>query len=148
MQIGERSAGRRRGAAATELALLLPVLVLVVLGCVDFGRFAYNYIAVTNAARAGASYGAMNNYTASTYSTWSAGITQTARDEMSQQVGSGNIGNLKVTVAPPIIDANGLRRVRVTASYPFTTVVTWNLGGWGLPSPLTLQQQAEMRLIR
>jgi Flp pilus assembly protein TadG len=147
MQIGERSAGRRGGAAATELALLLPVLVLVVLGCVDFGRFAYNYIAVTNAARAGASYGAMNNYTASTQPTWVAGIKQTARDEMSQQVGSGNISNLQVTVTP-ITDANGLHRVRVAASYPFTTVVTWNFGGLGLPHTLNLQQQAEMRLIR
>ena len=37
---------RRRGAAAAELAILLPVLVTIVLGCVDFGRFVYNYIAV------------------------------------------------------------------------------------------------------
>ena len=30
----------------------------LLLGAVDFGRFAYNYIAVTNAARAGAAFGA------------------------------------------------------------------------------------------
>src|SRR2546423_13511130 len=46
----------RHAVAAVELAVLLPVLTTIVLGCVDFGRFAYNYIAVTNAARAGAAY--------------------------------------------------------------------------------------------
>ena len=56
----------RRGAAAVELAMILPVLMTIVLGCVDFGRFAYNYIAVTNAARAGASYAIMNNYSPTT----------------------------------------------------------------------------------
>ena len=45
---------RRSGAVAVELALILPLLVLIVLGAVDFGRFANTYIAVTNACRAGA----------------------------------------------------------------------------------------------
>jgi Flp pilus assembly protein TadG len=49
-----RSPRRRRGAAAAELAMILPLMLILVLGCVDFGRFAYSYIAVTNAARAGA----------------------------------------------------------------------------------------------
>jgi len=133
--------------AAVELAMLLPVLVTMVLGCTDFGRFAYNYIAVTNAARAGASYGIMNNYTTSTQSSWAAGVTQAAKDEMTQQVGTANIANMQVTVLP-IQDTNGLRRVRVTVTYPFTTVVNWHWVGLGLPSSLTLQQQAEMRLIR
>src|SRR5438477_12753384 len=90
----------RGGAAAMEFALMAPVLVTMVLGCVDFGRFAYNYIAVTNAARAGAAYGAMNNYTSSTQTTWTSGITQAAKDAMTQQVGSSNISNLTVTVTP------------------------------------------------
>src|SRR5438034_6510408 len=97
-----RSVDRRSGrpaVAAVELAILLPVLVLIVLGCIDFGRFAYNYIAVTNAARAGAAYGMMNNYTSSTLSNWTGnnnanpttGITQAARHEMTNQAGSSNV---------------------------------------------------------
>src|SRR2546422_11688409 len=123
----KRSVGRQPGRpalAAVELAILLPVLMLIVLGCVDFGRFAYNYIAVTNSARAGAAYGMMNNYTASTLTNWTAGITQTAKDEMTQQIGSGNVGNVTVTVTPST-DTNGMRRVNVQVSYPFTTVVNW-----------------------
>jgi Flp pilus assembly protein TadG len=133
--------------AATEFALILPLLVTIVLGCVDFGRFAYNYIAVINAARAGAAYGMMNNYTSSTQSTWTAGIQSAAQDEMTQQVGSANISNLTVTVTPST-DSNNLRRVKVQTSYPFTTLVNWHWVGLGIPSSINLQGQAEVRLIR
>jgi Flp pilus assembly protein TadG len=152
MSLGEGSrhlfwAKRRPGAVAVELALILPLLVLIVLGAVDFGRFANTYIAVTNASRAGAAYGIMNNYTTSTYSTWTAGITQAAKDEMTQQVGSGNIGNLTVTVATST-ETGGIKRVHVTAAYPFTTVVNWQWTGLRLPNSLTVQRKVEMRLIR
>src|SRR5262249_23476708 len=50
----------RCGVAAVELAIVLPVLVLIVIGCVDFGRFLYYYIAVTNAAEEGATFGSLN----------------------------------------------------------------------------------------
>jgi Flp pilus assembly protein TadG len=55
-----RSSGRRdRGAAAVELALVLPVLLLIVCGIVDFGR-AYNaQVALTQAAREGARLAAL-----------------------------------------------------------------------------------------
>src|SRR5437016_827122 len=92
----------RSAVAALELVILLPVLATIVLGCVDFGRFAYNYIAVVNSARAGAAYGMMNNYTTSTLANWTGsnganpttGITQAARDEMAQQIGSSNVSNV------------------------------------------------------
>src|SRR5437899_8835587 len=82
---------RRRAGAAAELAFILPLLVTLVLGAVDFGRCAYYYIAVTNAARAGAQYAIMNNYTASTQSAWQTNVKQAITDEMSQQVGSANV---------------------------------------------------------
>lgn len=42
-----------RGQSLTEFALILPVLLLVVFGVVDFGRAIYAYNAVSNAAREG-----------------------------------------------------------------------------------------------
>ena len=45
---------RRRGVSAVEFALILPLLLTLVGGAVDFGRCFYTHIAVTNAARAGA----------------------------------------------------------------------------------------------
>jgi Flp pilus assembly protein TadG len=46
--------GRDRGAAAVELALLLPILLLVVFAIIDFGRMMNAQIALTEAAREGA----------------------------------------------------------------------------------------------
>lgn len=43
-----------RGASAVELAIVLPVLFLVIAGIVDFGRYFFTQIQVTNAAREGA----------------------------------------------------------------------------------------------
>ena len=43
-----------RGASAVEFAIIFPVLFLVIAGIVDFGRFFFTSIQVTNAAREGA----------------------------------------------------------------------------------------------
>lgn len=43
-----------RGAAAVEFALVLPVLLLILFGIIDFGRALNAQITLTNAARAGA----------------------------------------------------------------------------------------------
>jgi Flp pilus assembly protein TadG len=122
--------------------MILPVLVTLVMGCVDFGRFAYNYIAVNNAARAGAAYGIMNPYVANGQAAWQTAVQEAARDEMEQQTG---YTRTSLTVATSTtIEANGLRRVQVDASYPFQTVVTWP----GVPNTVTLRSVVEMRAIR
>ena len=48
-----------RGAAAVEFALVLPVLLLVLFGMIDFGRALNAQIMVTQAAREGARLGAL-----------------------------------------------------------------------------------------
>lgn len=54
-----------RGAVAVEFGILLPVLLLILLGIIDFGR-AYNAkISLTQAAREGARLEALGNYDAS-----------------------------------------------------------------------------------
>jgi Flp pilus assembly protein TadG len=49
-----RSGERDRGAAAVELALVLPVLLLIVFGTIDFGRLLHARMTLTEAAREGA----------------------------------------------------------------------------------------------
>lgn len=49
-----------RGAALVELAVTTPLFVLLMMGALELGRIAYFAIEVENAARAGASYGAVN----------------------------------------------------------------------------------------
>lgn len=58
---------RQRGAVAVEMAIVTPVLVLLMLGVLDFGRVMYAAMTVTNAARAGAGYGAQTGGTAVDY---------------------------------------------------------------------------------
>lgn len=51
---------RQGGQAMMELCLVLPVLLLLLVGVIEFGRAAYFDIEVTDAARAGALYGAQS----------------------------------------------------------------------------------------
>jgi Flp pilus assembly protein TadG len=129
----------RRGAAAVELAVVLPVLVLIVLGCVDFGRFAYTYVAVTNGARAGAGYGSVHPYPANGYARWQALVVQATKNEMSDF----NPAQIQVTAAA-VNDTATLWRAQVDVSYPFQTLIPWP----GIPSQLTLSSRAAMRNVR
>lgn len=53
-----------RGQAVIEMALTLPLLLLVVFGIIDFGFMFQRYESVTNAAREGARLGVLPDYTA------------------------------------------------------------------------------------
>lgn len=53
-----------RGQALVETALVFPILVTLLVGAADLARVAHASIAVTNAARAGAQYGAQDGFTA------------------------------------------------------------------------------------
>jgi Flp pilus assembly protein TadG len=55
-----RALGKEAGQSLLELALLTPLLLLLLIGVIEFGRFAYLGILVGNAARAGAVYGAQS----------------------------------------------------------------------------------------
>jgi Flp pilus assembly protein TadG len=142
-----RGPDRREGASCVELAIILPVLLIIVVGAVDFGRFAYHYIAVTNAARAGAEHATMTPFTPAGATAWQAAVQQTARDEMTNQVGSDP--DLLTTTATVFKDETGahlgLRRVRVVATYDsFTTLISWP----GVPDSVALSATVEMRMIR
>lgn len=54
------SLGGARGAALVELAVSIPLLAVILVGTIDFGRAFRDAMIVTNAARAGALYGAQD----------------------------------------------------------------------------------------
>lgn len=139
--IGCHPAHRRRGASALEFALILPLAITIVFGCVDFGRFAHKYIAVTNAARVGAGFASFNPVTATTLPAWQQAIREAIEAELSGLCAAGEI-----TIAPPVVttEPDGLKRVRVEVSCPFETLVQWHL----LPQSMTLTRAVEMRVIR
>ncbi len=78
------------GQALLEVALVTPLLLLLTLGIIEIGRYAYYSILVADAARAGAQYGAQNLATAAD----TAGI-QTAAENDGQ-----NLSELTVTSTP------------------------------------------------
>src|SRR3712207_1810203 len=47
----------RRGQSAVELALMMPLLALILLGATDLGRAFFYYTRLTNSVSAGAIYG-------------------------------------------------------------------------------------------
>lgn len=53
----KRSSEKSRGQSVVEMALLLPILLLVVIGLIEFGRAFLFYTMISNAAREGARYG-------------------------------------------------------------------------------------------
>ena len=84
LRCGRTSRGER-GTSLLEFALVLPILLLLLLGVIEIGRYAEMSIQVASAARAGAQYGAQNLATAAD----SPGI-QTAALRDSQVVACGN----------------------------------------------------------
>lgn len=57
----KRKVGKHKGQALVELALILPLILLLILGAMDFGRMFYHKIVITNAAREGANYLSRNH---------------------------------------------------------------------------------------
>jgi Flp pilus assembly protein TadG len=132
----------RRATAATELALVLPLLLTLILGCVDFGRIAYTYCAVSNASRTGAEYGATHNFTTYTRAGWQSRLQQAVTAEMAAVPGF-DASQLQVDISTTS-DAYGLFRVTVEVEYPFTTVVPWP----GTSQNVLLWASTSMREIR
>lgn len=140
-----------RGAAFVELAVTMPLLVVVVLGTVDFGRAFYTAMELNNAARAGAQYGAQSLATSADI----AGMTAVAT------AASPNIGTYVVTAGAPAcvcgtpgnpslttIACSGtcgtghlIVHVTVSATKTFSMFSTFP----GLPSSVPITRTAKMR---
>jgi Flp pilus assembly protein TadG len=133
---------RRRGAAIVELALLVPLLLLLAFACVDFGRIMHAFVTVTNAARCGAAYGAMHKYTGYTRTFWEAEVRQAIEDEMAGLEGF-DAQKLQTTVVTTT-DDDELFRVDVDVAYPFETAVAWP----GVPRQVQMRRRVEMRQVR
>lgn len=68
---------REKGQSVAEVALVTPLLLLLLVGAIEVGRFAYYGIEVANAARAGVQYGSQS--LANSFDL--PGITQAAKND-------------------------------------------------------------------
>jgi Flp pilus assembly protein TadG len=131
-----------RGAAAVELALVLPVLLLLAFGCAELGRAVAIYSMVSCAACAGAEYGATHGYSSYTYSSWEQQVIQQAQTAVQgNQTLSASL--LSVSVATTA-ESGGYNLGTVTANYQFSTITHWP----GLPSDFTITHTVAIRRYR
>ena len=100
----------KRGSSAVEFALVAPVLLLLMLGTIDFGRLLWMTTTVEHAATAGARY---------------AGVR-----------GSGNYGSLTPTELEAEITLMVKNRATGIAPSDLAVAITWlDAGGNPLPPP-------------
>jgi len=163
---GERgiNCSRCAGQALVELALVLPVLLLLTIGVIELGRYAYISILVGNAARAGAAYGAQsitktgtNNPDIATAakldfagggssnglnsSTLTVTNFATCGCDVGGTISSDTAGNCTPST-PPTCAGHWVITIHVTASGQFNGLFSYP----GIPSPLNISRTASMRV--
>jgi Flp pilus assembly protein TadG len=129
-----RGRRRDRGATAVEFALLLPLLLLIVFGIIDFGRALNAQITLTQAAREGARLAAL-------------GAPNVVSRTKAAATGLSGV-TVSVTSTCPAHAGQGVDAV-VRASYSFSFVtpvgaIAGLFGGSGFGSPITLTAQGVM----
>jgi Flp pilus assembly protein TadG len=146
------------GAALVELAVSLPVVLLVFVITIDFARVFYLSIALTNAARAGAQFGsstlarsgnttgmqttAINAVNTTGVSAVATRLCQCASDT---GVFSPTAPTANDCTSPAAVSCAGSHRVitvTVTTTKTFTTVMSFP----GVPSSLSVSRNATLRV--
>lgn len=136
---------RDRGAAAVEFALVVPILIVILLGVVDFGLQLNSQAVTANAAREGARTGSLGGSQAEV-------ITAAKSATVSLLNTSGTNPTVKVTCRLPTnaVCPSGLDTSRqaggtvvVTVSYVYKWLSPAILG---LPASITVSKTSEMRI--
>jgi Flp pilus assembly protein TadG len=136
------------GQALVEMTLILPLLVLILLGTIDFGRVFYYAINLAQAANAGVQYGAQSMEK----STDSAGMEQAAR-AAAQDLGTITVSpapsryfacpdNTKTTEDASCSGQPPRVYVEVTVQKTFNTIVDYP----GIPASVDIARTATMRV--
>jgi Flp pilus assembly protein TadG len=145
-----------RGTDLLEVALMLPVLILMLLGVIEMGRYEALSIVVTNAARAGVQYGAQNLAAAAD----TTGIRNAALSDGQNISGlqvvspSGYMGTFVLcgcagvtpdTTCPATCGAGQqLVYVQVNTKGQFNSLFRYP----GIPSPVTINSMAQMQVAQ
>jgi Flp pilus assembly protein TadG len=141
------------GGALVELAIVLPLLIIIFAGGVDFARVFYATISLTNAARAGAQYGsaslAKSLDSAGMQATAVAavnltGVTAVASRSCQCWRDDGTSSSANDCTATCSAGTHRVMTVTVTASTSFTTILSILPG---IARPLNLSRSATQRVV-
>ena len=138
-------ASSEAGSSLLEVALLLPMLLLVLMGVADFGRAYYLAIEVAGAAHAGAVYGAQN-------------IIDTTGMQNAAKLNSPDVGGLVATGSwgcecsdgtalsascsiTPTCSVNVVYYAKVNATATYHPMMPWK----GINSSITITRSTTMR---
>ncbi|MBI2864299.1 MAG: pilus assembly protein [Chloroflexi bacterium] len=136
MTVRLRKKDNEKGLAAVELALVLPILVMIVLAVLEVGRVLDAWMVATNAAREGARYAAFGE------------TAGTVTSKIDTYLTNGLAGRSDVT--PGAITVTGAKGipgdpVRVVVPLNVRIFTPW-LADLGFPDPVLVQGDATMRL--
>jgi Flp pilus assembly protein TadG len=104
-----------RGAAAVEFALVLPVLLLLLFGIIDFGRMVHAKVTLTEAAREGARTAALRN---------SASEARDTARQITDGIGTVSFPTLTTCANQSTVDAV----VEITHQFRFVTPIGFLIG--------------------
>jgi hypothetical protein len=129
---------REEGAAAVEFAIVLPVLMLLLAGFIEFGWGFYWMQTVTNASRAGARYAIQAKLVS--------GVSTPYTESEIQTLVKNNYGNdLAVTVNPAVGPASGDPR-SVTVAKTMQWLMFGFLQNYGIDLPAAIQNKTTMTM--
>ncbi len=154
----------RAGVALVEFALAIPVLIMLLVGLIEYGRYAYFAIEIGNAAHAGAQYGSQDattgrNFTAmknaaiqdgqnSIYPLTVASVT--AQDVCTCWTGTAEVPSPPSAAQcgpppPPCTAGRQVTYAQVTVTGTISPLFNYTM--LGLPSSWTVARTATIRIL-
>lgn len=128
----KRRRSERRGASATEFAVVAPVFFLMVIGFIEFGRALMVQQVLVNASRVGARQAIATT-----------GTTTAVQSAVTEYASGVAVPGVSVNVSPDPTSAAPGTLITVTTSVPFSEV-SWMTSPWFLGDK-TLTSSSMMR---
>lgn len=122
----------KQGQALVELALVLPILLMLLMGMIQFGRIFHAYLLITNAAREGARTGIV-------------GLDDTAiRTKVKDVSASLTLTDSQITIEP--VQSSRVRGVPLTVQVNYSVDLIVPLLDTVMPNPYPLTAVTTMRV--
>ena len=136
----------RTGSSFIETAILVPAMLMLCCGTMDFARVVYAGIEIASAARAGVQYGALTpGNSGDTSGMVQAALTDAADLGSTVTASASNFCTCSGSTVSCSSTCSGVAPegyVSVTANYTFSTTIPYP----GLPQTVALSRSAKMRV--